>query len=271
MAYAQFSTGYKGGGVNAKPFTPGQAVPFDPETINTFEVGIKTNLADNRVRLNLAGFYSDYNDIVLVNAAGFCVPPETPLNSVCFLSAVPFNAGSADIKGLEVEAFLEPVDGLTINGMVSYLDFDYSELAPAAIASSIAITDNPPLTPQWKASGGIAYEIALGNGATITPRVDVDYTSRTYSDPANNGFYPAFFPVDPQFADVNPFLIPGHTTVNARITFVSPDENWQASLSVENLTNRYYWTNNFSFYFSGTGQHVLAAPRQWAVTVRRNF
>ena len=271
MAYGQFSTGYKGGGINAKPFTAGQAIAFDPESIDSFELGVKTDLADNRIRLNVAAFYSRYHDIVLVNASGYCAPPETPANSVCFLSALPFNAGSAEIKGLEVETFIEPVDGLSLGGTLSYLDFDYTRLDPAAVASAITLDNVPPLTPTWKASGGIAYEFDLPGGATITPRVDVDYTSRTYSDPANNGFYPAGFPVLPQFADVNPYLIPGHTTVNARITFVSADEGWQASLSVKNLTNEYYWTNNFSFYFTGTGQHVVAAPREWAITLRRNF
>jgi iron complex outermembrane receptor protein len=271
MAYGQFSTGYKGGGVNAKPFTAGQAIPFGPESIETWEIGLKTDLADNRVRLNFAGFYSDYKDIVLVNAAGYCAPPETPANSSCFLSALPFNAGSAHMKGFEIEADVEPVDGLKINGMVSYLDFDYTELAPEALASYISLEDYPPLTPEWKASAGISYEFGLMNGATLTPRVDVDYTSKTYSDPANNGFYPTGFPVLPEFADLNPYLIPGHTTVNARITFVSADKNWRASVSVSNLTDEYYWTNNFAFYFSGTGQHVVAPPREWAVTLRRNF
>jgi iron complex outermembrane receptor protein len=272
MAYAQFSTGYKGGGVNAKPFTAGQAIPFNPETLDAWEIGIKTDLADNRVRLNFAGFYSKYHDIVLVNASGYCVPPETPLNSTCFLSALPFNAGSADIKGVEFEADLEPIEGLSISGSLSYLDFKYTELDPAAIASSISLNDYPPLTPKWKASGGIAYAFDLGNGAKITPRADVSYQSETYSDPANNGFYPAGFPTDDvHFGGLNPYLIPEHTTVNARITFDSPDKTWQASVSVSNLTNEYYWTNNFAFYFSGTGQHVLAPPREWAVTVKRNF
>ncbi|WEK46463.1 MAG: TonB-dependent receptor [Candidatus Andeanibacterium colombiense] len=273
MAYAQWSTGYKGGGVNAKPFSPNQATSFGPESLDTWELGLKTDFADNRVRLNFAGFYSKYHDIVLVNAAGYCVGNENPGNSDCLLSAQPFNAGSAKMKGLEVEANLEPVDGLTINGSLSYLDFQYTELAPAALASYINIDDYPPLTPKWKLSGGIAYRFQMKNGATITPRVDVDYTSKTYSDPANNGFYPDpnIFPQDPQFAGLNPYLIPGHTTVNARIAFVSADKNWEASLSVKNLTNLYYWTNAFAFYFTGTGQYVMAPPREWAVSIKRSF
>ena len=272
MAYAQYSTGYKGGGVNAKPFTAGQAVTFEPETIGTWEAGLKTDLADNRVRLNFAAFYSNYNNIVLVNAAGLCNPPETPANTPsCVLSAAPFNAGDAHMKGFEIEGDLTPVDGLSITGSISYLDFHYTRLAPGALASYITLDDYPPLTPKWKLSGGIAYTIGLQNGATITPRFDVDYTSKTYSDPANNGFYPMGLPVDPEFANVNPYLIPGHTIANARIAFVSADKNWEASLSVSNLFNKYYWTNDFAFYYSGTGQHVVAPPREWSVSIKRNF
>ena len=271
MAYAQFSTGYKGGGVNAKPFTAGQAVGFGPETIDAWEAGIKTDLADNRVRLNLAGFYMKYKDIQLVNAAGYCVGGETPANSSCFLSAMPFNAGSADIKGVELEADLRPVEGLSITGAISYLDFQYTELDPLAVASRIDIDDYPPLTPKWKASGGIAYAIDLGDTGTLTPRFDIEHQSKTYSDPANNGFYPAGMPVPAQFADLNPFLIPGRTTMNARLTYDSPDKEWQISAAVKNLTNEFYWTNSFAFYFTGTGQRIIAAPREWSISVRRSF
>ncbi len=273
MVYGQFSTGYKGGGVNAKPFTAGQAIDFGPETLDSWEVGVKTDLADNRVRLNLAGFYMKYKDIQLVNAAGLCINGETPENTPsCVLSAAPFNAGDADIKGIEFEADLEPVEGLSITGTASYLDFEYTRLDPLATASRIGMDDYPPLTPKWKASGGIAYTADLGaNTGTLTPRFDIEYQSETYSDPANNGFYPAGFPVLPEFADLNPFLIPGRTTMNARLTYDSPDRDWQISAAVKNLTNEFYWTNSFAFYFTGTGQRIIAPPREWSISIRRNF
>ena len=271
LAYAQFSTGYKGGGVNAKPFTAGQAISFNPESIDAWEVGLKTDLADRKVRLNFAGFYSKYKGIQLVNSSGYCVGGETPANSSCFLSALPFNAGNANIKGVEIEADLRPVEGLSITASGSYLDFKYTKLAAAALASSITLDDYPPLTPRWKASGGVAYTFDIGKRGSITPRLDVDYQSKTYSDPANNGFYPAGLPVDPVTFPGNPYLIPGHTTLNARIAYESADKTWQGSISVSNLTNKYYWTNAFAFYYSGTGQRIIAPPREWAVTIRRNF
>jgi len=272
MAYAQYSTGYKGGGVNAKPFTAGQAVSFDPESLDAWEIGLKTDLADNRLRLNIAGFFSKYKNIVLVNASGYCVGGETPANSSCALSALPFNAGRADLKGIELEADIRPVDGLSLTGSLSYLDFKYTELAPAAITTGITYDDYPPLTPAWKASGGIAYMFDIGSAGTLTPRFDIDYQSKTYSDPANQGFYPAGFPTDDaHFGGINPFFIPARTLMNARLTFDSADGMWQAALSVRNLANKYYWTNSFAFYFSGTGQQVVAPPREWAVSIKRRF
>lgn len=271
MVYAQFSTGYKGGGFNPKPFTPGQVTTFEPESIDAYEAGIKTDLLDRRLRLNLAGFFNRYNDIQLINSAGFCVPPETPANSFCFQSAVPFNAGTADIKGFELEADFEPIDGLMFNGAVSYLDFQYKRLAPAAISSRIQFDDYPPLAPEWKVTGGIAYTFDMGDRGTWTPRVDVDYQSVTYAEAPNQGFYPPGLPSNPAIPGVNPFEIPGRTLVNARLTYQSPDELWQASLGVSNLFDKYRWTNVFAFYFSGYGARILAPPREWTLTVRRSF
>src|SRR5690606_14873532 len=65
MTYAQFSTGFKGGGVNPRPFFPQQVLSFGPETLESWELGFKSELFDRRGRFNVAGFYSDYEDIQL--------------------------------------------------------------------------------------------------------------------------------------------------------------------------------------------------------------
>ena len=65
MTYASISTGYKGGGVNPRPFVADQRHAFNPETLTTYEIGFKSDLFDQRVRINGAAFYNKYNDIVL--------------------------------------------------------------------------------------------------------------------------------------------------------------------------------------------------------------
>jgi iron complex outermembrane receptor protein len=67
LAYATVSTGFKGGGVTARPFTKAQAKngTFTPETLTAYEGGLKTDLFDRKLRLNLSGFYNDYKNIQL--------------------------------------------------------------------------------------------------------------------------------------------------------------------------------------------------------------
>jgi iron complex outermembrane receptor protein len=255
MTYFQFSTGYKGGGINPRPFIPAQVVPFSPETVKAFEAGFKSDLFNRRVRLNMAGFYNKYKDIILIDANGAQGFP---------FSAEPFNAGDADVKGVELEIEAHPVPALTMTGSVGYLDFDYKRLAPDAVASGILISDVPPLTPEWKAEAAIAYAFNLGEEmGTLTPRFDVQYTSKVYTDPANH--------VNDAIVGFPFFELAGYTTANARLTYESGNGKWQASLAVTNLTDKTYYTNGFAFLLSGTGHNVIARPREWAFTIRRRF
>ena len=60
--YASYATGYKGGGVNPRPFYIQQEQQFGPETLTAYELGLKTRSIDDRVHFNLTGFYYDYRD-----------------------------------------------------------------------------------------------------------------------------------------------------------------------------------------------------------------
>ncbi len=75
MTYAQFSTGFKGGGISPRPYFPQQILGFGPEKLQAYEVGLKSQLFEHRLRVNLAAFYNDYKDYqatpnVCVDASG---------------------------------------------------------------------------------------------------------------------------------------------------------------------------------------------------------
>ncbi|MBO9499260.1 MAG: TonB-dependent receptor [Novosphingobium sp.] len=254
MAYASFSTGYKGGGVNPRPFTASQAVSFDPERVDAYEVGFKSDLAGGMVRFNVSAFLNKYNNIILVDGNGY---PGEPGDPDWFpLSAVPFNAGKANIKGLEFETTIKPTEGLTLEGSLSYLDFKFTEIDPNAAASGITLDTVPPMSPKWKWSGSISYDIPLANGATITPRFYADYTDSYYTDPVNS-------PTN---------LIASRTILNANITFRPASDGWQLVAGVTNLTDKHYYTNAFDVIsLNGTGSRVVARPREFFVTLRKNF
>jgi iron complex outermembrane receptor protein len=79
MTYAQIATGFKGGGVNPRPFFVQQAVPFNPEKLTAYEAGFKSDLLDRHLRVNGAVFLNKYKDIQLtVNNCPFPGVPPTP-------------------------------------------------------------------------------------------------------------------------------------------------------------------------------------------------
>jgi iron complex outermembrane receptor protein len=243
MLYGQVSTGYKGGGINPRPFNAQQVLPFDPETVTTYEAGLKTFLLDRTLRLNFAAFSSSYNDIQFT----FTVCPPA-LGFPCNLVA---NAADATIQGLEVEADWQPVDGFQFDGSLSYLDFKYRN-----ITAGLAVGGSPPYTPEWKISAGMQYEIPVGE-ASITPRVDFIYQSSVFFDAVN---LPEAFE-------------PGYGLFNGRVTWRSADEDWQVALAVTNIFETEYYVNRmvgFTSSFGGT-YGIPGRPREWNVSVTRRF
>ncbi|MGI4876514.1 MAG: TonB-dependent receptor [Janthinobacterium lividum] len=254
MAYAQFSTGFKGGGINPRPFFPTQVQPFNPETIKSYEIGLKTELFDRKVRLNLAGFLSQYNDIQL---ALLSCPQFSPFAG--FPCALPANVGDAIIKGGEAEISARPTEALTIDASLSYVDFKYRGSSAATLATAgISLGDTTPYNPKWKWSAGIQYAIPLGdNIGSITPRIDASYQSAIYTDPVNA---PSNF-------------INHYATGNARLTYRNPRADWEAALEVTNFTNKYYYLTSFDL--TGAGAGIASAqpgrPREWALSVKKSF
>src|SRR5690606_1525331 len=123
-----------------------QMSPHVPETITSYELGFKTDFLDRRVRLNTAAFYFNYDNIVLLNT--FCADLPAGQQTPCLR---PDNVGSAEVKGIEAELFVNPVDGLTFDGSISYLDFQYTEIDPNS-STGVTLNDITPFTPEWKYS-----------------------------------------------------------------------------------------------------------------------
>jgi iron complex outermembrane receptor protein len=248
MVYVQAATGYKAGGNNARPFFPSQNHAFAPETLDSFEVGIKSTLA-GKVRLNAAIFTNTYNDIQLPTTVCFWAPPgqQTPCASQD-------NIGDADVWGLEFEAEWHPTDRFSIDASYGHLNFDYSSVDPSSAVRPGMIT---PYTPENKASFGLQYEFSLGGGASITPRLDATYTDKVYADAVN--------------APTN--LIDAYNLLNARVTWRSSNATWQAALEGTNLANKYYYVTLFDLTGGAAGyiHGQPSRPREWAMSIRRNF
>jgi len=271
MTYAQFSTGFKGGGVNPRPFFVQQALSFDPETLDSYEVGLKSDFLDRRVRLNVAAFYSQYkgiqlrlNDCTALTGPGAGIPCQLPINS-----------GDADIKGVEIESTIRPVDGLLVDAAVSYLDFEYKEFGtftttnPVTGVTTTATVGGPgningpqfgdyaPYTPEWKWSIGVQYEVDLGPVGSLTPRLDAAYQGEVFTEAANRSAN----------------QIESYTLANARITWRNRPDDLEIGLEVTNLFDEYYLltVNDQTIGSQGYSIAQPGRPREWAVNLRKRF
>ncbi len=253
MTYAQVATGFKGGGISPRPFTALQAVPFDPEELVSYELGIKSDLFDNTVRVNASVFFSDYSGLQLTLSS--C--PQYGVGAPC---AVVANAGDAEMRGAEVEINYRPTAALQFDASYSYLDFKYTYINPAAGGpgrpTGPQYWDEAAYAPKNKWSAGVQYEFSLGDLGSLTPRLDVNYQGDLYTNGANR-------PTN---------LIEAYTLANARVIWRSGDDDWQASLEVTNLTDEYYFLTRFDQYtLTGVSDGQPGRPREFAITVRRNF
>jgi iron complex outermembrane receptor protein len=254
MTYAQFATGHKAGGIAPRPYDYRQVRPFGAEKLRSYELGFKTDLLNRRVRVNGDVFYMEYIGYqgvpqVCLGADNQPLPPDQGGQSG--FCGQYLNVGDAEVKGFEVEAFLEPVDGFNIDAALSMTDFEFTSVTYPTTA--IRVGQSRPGIGKWKWSIGAQYEVLLGSAGTLTPRVDVAYTPG----------YCANFDCDPLPA------VESHTLVNARLTYRSADKDWSVALEATNLTNKYYYLNKFTNPYYTTGQP--GRPREFALTVRRNF
>lgn len=246
MTYAQFSTGYRAGGINPRPYVLEQALPFSPETLQAWEVGFKADLFDRKFRLNGSLFLNDYKDIIFNNQA------PTP-NSA--LNGTPTNAGDARFKGVELEANIRPVRGLQIDASGSYLGFKFKRIGAAgATIVGITLDSQAPFSPEWKFNAGVQYDIELPGGSRLTPRADYSYQSSFW----------------PQVVNDPTTKIEGYSLVNTRLTWRNADDDLELFGAVSNVFDKFYYISALR-YPLGVTSATPAPPRQWTIGIKKFF
>jgi iron complex outermembrane receptor protein len=284
MLYTSFATGYKGGGINPRPFYAMQIATFGEEEIETTEIGIKTQFADSRVRLNAAYFENDQKGIQLnqaqceipVPAGGTPVgiaPDGTPyvIGPPC---AKPQNVGNADVKGFELEMDIAATDRLSIDLMASSLDFQYTSLTVGAAHSSVVpgglgqmtLDMIAPYTPELTWSAGIQYEFGLPNGGSLTARLDSAFQDEVYTAAVN---YSQAQPVN----DRKTAWIDSYTLSHLRLTWRSASGDWETAFDVTNLTDEVYYQNITDGVFTSIGYQAaqIGPPQMWTMAFRKSF
>ena len=225
-AYVSDNLGFKSGAYNANVFTNPPALP---EQLNAYEAGVKSELLDRAVRLNLSYFYYNYSNVQVRSTA----PPAPPGNT--FLE----NAADEHIKGVDGDFTIVPqVKGLTINGGFELLDAKYANFPGTTcttpgtkvvggllIGTVTAVTCNlagkrVPYSPPLSLTAGFVYKI-------VTPHGDLAFSA--------NDRYTTKFPMvaDGTISEAE------HNIVDASLTWTAPGRHWDLQFYVRNLTNEY--------------------------------
>ena len=180
--YARYAKGYKSGGFNGETNVfvaptadcPTGALelcnPYLPETVDSYELGLKSVLADGAFVLNLAAFWDDHQDIQL-----------SVFDATGAAASKVLNAASATIKGFEIETVIRPSDALTINGSFAYLDTEYESF----IENGLEVSDNRafPHAPEFTISMGADWRVAEGDWGRLNLIGDLNVVSDYYTFP----------------------------------------------------------------------------------------
>jgi len=211
MAYATFSTGFIVGGWNSRSNTAAAIGPYEPTTADAWEVGVKSDWYDRRLRLNISAFWNQYDDL---QVGVFIGGAQQVIANNAFERA----------RGVEIEATAVPMERLLLSASIGYLDASYTSFMADLDASGI-ITDNsglrPVRAPMWTMRLQGSYEIPLGEHGSLTPDVSYAYEGSHYTDTRNA----------PQG------LQKGYSIWNASLNYAEPDKRWEVSLWGRNLTD----------------------------------
>ena len=178
MVYGRVSTGYRSGGINPRA---GVINGFNPEKATPYEAGIKSQWFDNRLRLNVAGYVTDYNDLQVQQFAA---------GSGGATSLI-VNAGKVRLSGFEAELTALPFTGFQIDGSVGYVKTDYKTFLFRDPGTNtlldVADQAKPLYTPKWNVHLGAEYSHPIGGGDTLVRlRGDYSYRTKIYFNALNN-------------------------------------------------------------------------------------
>ncbi len=185
--YAKYATGYRAGGASSRSLNYRS---FDPESVKSYELGLKSEMFDRKVRFNLAGYIMNRKDSQ-VDFNFYILDPQT--NNVRNTLETVNAGGTTKIRGIEADLTVNPVQGLTLGASYAYTHVDMP-LARNTVQEAENAKRNPPITgevwqkvfivytPKHALSGNIDYEVPIGSGDTAVQfHLDANYSSPAYS------------------------------------------------------------------------------------------
>jgi iron complex outermembrane recepter protein len=253
MAYLSFADGYKAGGFNlgrvtnpqsANPLAPILDTSFPKETVDSYELGLKSTLANNTVRVDAAVFDQRYRDFQLNTYTGI----------LFVVTSIP----RVESKGAEANvAWVTPLDGLSLTAGVTYAFTNINEFGTAiALFAPNRLNDRMSFAPLWSGAASATYQVPLAQSLALRATL-----SEKYNSAYNTG------------SNLDPRKLQGaYGLLNARIGLGAPDNKWAVELWAANLADKYYYQVAFDAPFQYNQiDAFLGAPRTFGITARLKY
>jgi len=237
LLYASAARGFKSGGYQGTPGTAASAaIAYDPEFAWSYEAGAKTQWLEDSLRVNVAAFYTDYEDLQVSQLVPLC----------CVVIG---NAATAEIQGAEVEVTYRPAPGFDVNASYSYLDAEFESFASGATADHTGNT--LPRAPEHKWNFGAQYEWSAGEAGVLLARVDWTRQSKIFFEASNT-------PLEVQDR---------YDLLDARLALRAHDDSWEVALWGKNLDDELIRTHIVAFAPFRQQLNTYQPPRTYGVTL----
>jgi outer membrane receptor protein involved in Fe transport len=237
FAYASYTEGFRSGGWTGRALRVDQFINFAPETVETYELGLKTTLAGGKVRWNTSVFSMDYSDL---------------FNTLTIAGVFTVQTADAKIEGAETEFTYRASRWLDLFANVGYLDTAYKGTRPVNLAPELQ------RAPQLQVKAGFSVDYPLAAGSLLV-NADAFYTDKYLASPANLSFT---VPLQPAGVGVTGDF----TIVNASVGYRWNEDKYEVSASCTNCLDEEYfeggtyigsyagvWTGAPRFYRLGFG------------------
>jgi iron complex outermembrane receptor protein len=250
MGYFKVSTGFLSGGFNARNANLVPARPFgiayEPEMLKSYEVGLRSDLFERRVRLNGTLFYYDYEDIQVSQ-----FDPSTGGGA----STLVVNAASASLWGAELELLLQPFEGAEVNLGYGYIHAEYDEFIDVVTSTDVANMSEFAQTPSHQLIVGGEYTLPAFRWGTVLGRMDWSYTSAVgFSDRRN-----------PVIDEAASWLLHGMVQV-ADVELPANLGTGRFQFWVKNITDEKFKEFGFSLGPFGFALNTYVDPRTYGAT-----
>ncbi|ABQ70480.1 TonB-dependent receptor [Rhizorhabdus wittichii RW1] len=239
--YFTYTKGFRGGGYglrNSPGVLPG---PYNPEKVDAYEVGAKSEWFDRRLRVNMALYRNTYDDLQRL-VQDFNLVQRT------------LNAASARIQGAEIEIAAIPVRNLTLSGSVGYTDAKYlafnnldltgDKVPDPLLAKRLLLSQ----APKWNYNLTASYDVPIGDAGKLNFRGNYYHLGKRAND------------------DLNKAILPSYGLLDASVSWSSADDRYKISVFGKNLANKLAYANGGTV--SSTFESLpLLPPRRYGVEV----